>query len=161
VLPDDPPPIVVSAFGPRAATLAGEIGDGFMNTAPDRELLDEFETAGGAGKPTYGKVDVCFAASEEEARRTAHRTWPTSALPGELGQILPLPAHFEQAVELVTEDLVADTILCSPDPARHVEALQAYVDAGYSHVLVQQCGPEQEPFVRLYEREVLPELRRA
>src|SRR3954470_5989633 len=34
-LPDEPPPIVVSGFGPHSAALAGRIADGYWNTAPD------------------------------------------------------------------------------------------------------------------------------
>ena len=34
-LPDDPIPVFVAAGGERAATLAGEIGDGLIGTAPD------------------------------------------------------------------------------------------------------------------------------
>jgi hypothetical protein len=39
------------------------------------------------------------------------KLWPTEQLPGELAQILPTPAHFEQAVELVSEDMVAEAAL--------------------------------------------------
>jgi hypothetical protein len=73
---------------------------------------------------------------------------------------LPLPKHFEAVAELVTEDAVAEVVTCGPDPARHVQALQKYVDAGYTHVCVHQVGPDQEGFMRFYEREVLPRLVR-
>ena len=39
--------------------------------------------------------------------KTVHRLWPNEALPGELAQVLPTPAHFEQAAELVTEEMIA------------------------------------------------------
>src|SRR5206468_1743788 len=65
--PDAPPPVVVSGFGPRSAALAGRIGDGYWNTAPDPELLGVFRDAGGAGKPAYGKLDTCVAADEATA----------------------------------------------------------------------------------------------
>ena len=35
-------------------------------------------------------------------------------------------------------------------------AIQEYVDAGYDHVYVHQIGPDQEGFLKFYEREVLP-----
>jgi alkanesulfonate monooxygenase SsuD/methylene tetrahydromethanopterin reductase-like flavin-dependent oxidoreductase (luciferase family) len=46
--PPIPPPIHVSAFGPNAAALAGRIGDGFVTMTPDRDLVEEFRSAGGA-----------------------------------------------------------------------------------------------------------------
>jgi G6PDH family F420-dependent oxidoreductase len=39
-LPREDVPLVVAAGGQRAATLAGEIGDGLVGTAPERELVD-------------------------------------------------------------------------------------------------------------------------
>src|SRR4026207_1547621 len=38
-LPEEAVPIVVAASGPKAATLAGEIGDGLISTAPEQELV--------------------------------------------------------------------------------------------------------------------------
>jgi hypothetical protein len=72
---------------------------------------------------------------------------------------LPLPRHFEQAAELVSEEDVADSVICGPDPERHIQALQEYVDAGYTHVYAHQVGPDQEGFLRFYESHVLPKFR--
>src|SRR5688572_31760917 len=41
-------------------------------------------------------ISVCWGEDERQAKRTAHEWWPTSAIPGQLGQELALPAHFEQ-----------------------------------------------------------------
>jgi coenzyme F420-dependent glucose-6-phosphate dehydrogenase len=155
-LPDEPPPIVVAAGGPAAAELAGRIGDGFVGTSPQAELIELFENAGGAGKPRYGQVTVCFGEREDEARRTAHEWWPNIGIPGELGQVLPQPAHFEQAAANVTEEAVAEVVACGPDPERHLEFLQRFADAGYDHLFIHQVGPDQDGFLRFYEREVLP-----
>jgi G6PDH family F420-dependent oxidoreductase len=158
--PEEPPPIYLAAGGPRAAQLAAERADGMVGTAPDRELLAEFDRAGGRGKPRYGEVTVCWAEREEAARRTVRAVWPIAAISGGAMQELPLPSNFEGIAELVTEDALAPMVACGPDPARHVEALRKYVDAGYTHVCVHQVGPEQEGFMRFYEREVLPRLAR-
>jgi G6PDH family F420-dependent oxidoreductase len=155
-LPDEPPPIAVAAAAPRAAELAGEVGDALVSTAPKRDLVEQFEDAGGKGKPRYGQVTVCWAESEEEGRRTACEWWPNIGLKGDLNQELALPEHFEQASEHVTEEDVASTVPCGPDPERHIEAIKEYEEAGFDHVYVHQVGPEQEGFLRFYEREVLP-----
>jgi G6PDH family F420-dependent oxidoreductase len=160
-VPESPPPVVISGFGPRSAALAGRIGDGYWNASPDTELLAAFHDAGGRGKPAYGKLDTCVAETDEEARRIAFETWPTSALGGEIGQQLAMPEHYEQAAANATEEQVAEGILCSNDPAQHVAALREFFDAGYERVPVQQCGQDQDRLLDLYEREVLPELRLA
>jgi len=157
-LPDEPPPIMVAASGPKAAEAAGRIGDGLINTAPDAQVAQTFERSGGAGKPRYAQVTVCWARDEAQARRTAHEIWPNAGLTGELSQELPTPAHFEQAVELVTEDAVAEQVVCGPDPERHIAQIRKYLDAGYDHVYVHQVGPDQEGFFEFYSRSVLPRL---
>jgi coenzyme F420-dependent glucose-6-phosphate dehydrogenase len=157
-LPDQPPPIVVSGFGPRSIELAGRIGDGYMNTKPDAQSVALFRSAGGEGKPCYGKLDVCIAETEAKARRIVLETWPTSALKGELAQVLPVPAHFEQAVANVTEEDVAQSMLCSQDPDDHVAALKEFADAGFDSVVVQQAGTDQQRFFEFYESAVLPRL---
>jgi G6PDH family F420-dependent oxidoreductase len=155
-VPDRPPPIVISGFGPHSAEMAGRIGDGYWNTAPDRELLGVFNRAGGEGRPAYGKLDTCVAEDDATARRIAHETWPTSALGGEIGQQLAMPEHYEQAAQSVTEEEVAEGILCSGDASRHIDALREFEEAGYDSVCVQQCGQDQERLIAFYEREVFP-----
>jgi len=158
-LPEAPPPIVVAAAGPEAATLAGRIGDGFCGTAPDEDLIARFEAAGDGDPGTrarYGQITVCWAESEEQARRTSMEWWPNAGLPGELGQVLPQPAHFEQAAQLVTEAQLAESIACGPDPDVHLDFIRRFVEAGYDHVFLHQVGPDQDGFIRFCERELLP-----
>lgn len=154
-LPEEPTPVIVAAGGPRSAELAGRIGDGLCATSPEGSTVETFARAGGSGKPRYGKMTVCWAADEASARRTAHELWAFSSLPGELGQELPSPEHFEQAVQIVSEDLVAETVVCGPDSQRHRAKLQEYIDAGFDHVYVHQIGPDQRGFLDFYAREVL------
>ncbi|QLH78455.1 TIGR03557 family F420-dependent LLM class oxidoreductase [Halosimplex rubrum] len=154
--PDDPPSIHVAAGGPRTATTAGRIGDGFVGAGPASEHIERFEEAGGEGKPKYAEMAVCWAEDEAEARRTAHEQWPNAAMPG-VGSELPTPAHFEQTAEMVSEDDVAEAVVCSPDPADHVEEIETYLDAGYDHICVHQIGPDQVGFFEFYEDEILPE----
>ena len=155
-LPDELPEIVVAANKPRAAQVAGRLGDGLCSTAPDASVVEQFRAAGGEGKPCYGMVHVCYAEDEAKARRMAYEVWPNGAIGGDLGQELPRPAHFEQAAAMVTEDAVAEKVACGPDPERHLQAIQEFVDAGFDHVYVHQVGPEQDAFFRFAERELLP-----
>jgi G6PDH family F420-dependent oxidoreductase len=157
-LPDTPPPIIVAAAGPKAARLAGRIGDGLINPAGDASVVEAFQASGGRG-PRYLQVSVCWNEDEAEARRMAHRLVPSVALPGELGNLLPTPAHYEQATGLVTEDEVAKVVTCGPDPQQHIQRIQAGIDAGYDHVHVYQVGADQEGFFRFYEREIMPAFR--
>jgi coenzyme F420-dependent glucose-6-phosphate dehydrogenase len=154
-LPEEPLDVVFAAAGREAAALAARAGDGLVSTAPDGALVEAYRDAGGDG-PRYGQLTVCVAESEEKARRTAHEWWPNAGLEGPLSQELPLPSHFEEASAMVTEDAIAEQVVCGPDPERHLEGIRKYVDAGFDHVYVHQIGPDQESLFELYESEVLP-----
>jgi G6PDH family F420-dependent oxidoreductase len=152
-LPEQPPPVLVSGFGPKAIELAARIGDGYCTTSPDKDAIDLYRSEGGKG-PVQAGTKVCFMADEDEARATAHRLWPNEALPGELAQVLPTPAHFEQACELVTPDLLSPPL--GPDLDTHAATLQEYADAGVDELFVQQIGPEQDAFFTSWAKEILP-----
>lgn len=157
--PEEPVQVMVAAAGPKAAELAGRAGDGLICTSPDAELIKAFDAAGGAGKPRYGQFTCCWATSEHDAARTALRVWPNGAIPGELGQELPLPRHFEQAAQLVDEQAIARSVVLGPDPQRYLDKLQEWTDAGVDHVYIHQIGPDQEGFLAFAERELIPRQR--
>jgi coenzyme F420-dependent glucose-6-phosphate dehydrogenase len=50
-VPDKPIEIAVAAGQPVAARLAGRMGDALISTAPDADVVQRFEKAGGNGKP--------------------------------------------------------------------------------------------------------------
>ena len=157
-LPDEPPPIAIAAAQPKAAELAGRAGDALIAVSPESETVEQFEQAGGNGKPRYAQVTVCYAESEEEAKKTAYEIWPNGGMEGALGQELAIPEHYEAAAQLLTEDDVAETVICGSDPERHLEAIREYEQAGFTHVYVHQVGRDQESFLRFYADKVMPEL---
>jgi G6PDH family F420-dependent oxidoreductase len=158
-LPPSPPPIIVSGFGPKAIRLAARIGDGYCTTQPDAEAVKLFRSEGGDGKVVQGGLKVCWGEDEARARATVHRLWANEGLPGELAQILPTPEHFEQASSLVTEDEAVAAVPCGPDVERHVAAIEAYAEAGFDELYVNQIGPDQEAFFAAYAERVLPRVR--
>jgi G6PDH family F420-dependent oxidoreductase len=164
-MPAAPPPVYLSGFGEQSATLAGRIGDGYISTMPDTDLLGTFRSAGGAGKPTQAGYKVCWSDDDAAAVATAHRLWANSGLPGECAQVLPSPRHFEQLSQLVTPDMTRESIAYGNDVQRHVQAFRPFADAGLDEVYISQMGGTDpassvEGFFRFYRDSVLPELRR-
>jgi G6PDH family F420-dependent oxidoreductase len=157
-LPDEPPPIYISGFGPQATALAARIGDGYITTSPDTELLGQFREQSG-GKPAQIGQKACWAPTHNEGVEIAHRLWSNSGLPGELAQVLPSPQHFEQASELVTTEMTAESVTCGPDVDAHVEALLPAVEAGFEEVYVANMGPHYADMIAAYGEHVLPALR--
>jgi len=58
----------------------------------------------------------------------------------------------------VTEDKVAESVPCGPDPGPVVDKLRTYADAGYTNVYLHQIGPDQQGFFGFWERELRPAL---
>jgi G6PDH family F420-dependent oxidoreductase len=156
-LPDTPPDILVSGFGPESTKLAARIGDGFMTVSPDAESVRTYREAGGTGL-VQGGLKVCWAADADAARKTAHRLWAHELVPGQFAQDAPTPAHFEQISALVTEDMVAEQVVHGPDPQPYVEAIREYADAGFDELYIGQMGPDQEGMIRFLREQVLPQL---
>lgn len=156
-VPDTPPPVIVSAFGPKAAEVAARIGDGMATTSPDDEVISTFRDAGGEG-PVIAFVKICWGPDEQGCRELIHRLWPNSGLPGELAQELKTPAHFEQASELVDEETAVGSTSVGPDPEVHAASLRTYLEAGATELHVQQIGTAQEDMYRFLQSEVLPRL---
>ena len=157
-LPDEPPPIIVAAAGARATELAARAGDGLFGLAPDREMIERFERAGGEGKPRFGQLHVCWGENEDEAKHTALEWWPNALVAGGATWELPLPSHFEAASDWAGPDDIAEAVVCGPDPERHAEAIREFAAAGYDHVYLHQVGPDQEGFLDFAQRELLPRL---
>jgi G6PDH family F420-dependent oxidoreductase len=158
-LPDSPPPIIVSGFGPKSVQLAAKVGDGYCTVGPDGDAVEQFRSAASNGAIVQGGLKVCYSQDEHRAVQTVHRLWANESLPGELAQILPTPEHFEQASTLVTEEMIAESVPCGPDLDRQIEQIRAYEQAGFDELYINQIGPEQDAFFEVYRDRVLPCVR--
>jgi G6PDH family F420-dependent oxidoreductase len=158
-LPKEPVRVHVAASGTESAALAGQMGDGLITTAPKAEIVDAFRADGGDGKPTYGQMTICWAATEDEGKKTLHRIWGANGVPGDLSQELPLPMHFEQAAKLVTPESMTESMPVGPDVGRYVDSVRQYLDAGIENVYIHQVGPDQAGFFRFFRDELQPALQ--
>ena len=138
-------PVVVSAFGPRAADLAARIGDGLWTTGGASDTIDDWKAAGGEG-PIYSQIDVCWNGDREAALDTVHRVWRTAGVPGQLSQDLPTPAHFDMAASIVKRDDLAESVILGEDEDRLMEEAGSAIKSGVDHLYFHQIGNDQEAF---------------
>ena len=157
--PDRKPPVVIAAGGPEAARLAARKGEGLVATEPKAELVEAFRSAGGTG-PCYAEVSMCWAASEAEARKTAHHYFRWAVTGWAVQAELPTTRGFEAATKHVTPEIVAQQVTCGPSAEAHLQAIGKFVDAGFDHIILTQVGPQQAGFIEFAERDLLPALRR-
>ena len=158
-LPEQPVEVLISGFGPKATSLAARIGDGYVSTMPDGDLVAQFRSEGGGKKVAQAGFKAAYADSEEEGARLAYQKWPNAGVPGELSQVLPSPKHFEQASQLVTQDMVRESFVCGNDPDAHLQKIAEYADAGFDELYVANTGPHSRGLFDLYAKHILPNHR--
>ncbi len=153
-------PVAVAASGPASVDVAGTHGDALIAVEPDRDLVRLFDEAGGAGKPRYGQLPVCYGPDADECRKLARDQWRWGTLTWPVMANLPDTVAFERASKTVREEDVAELVPCGPDLDQYVEGIQKYIDAGFSHVALVQVGADRQgAFLDWSQRELLPALR--
>jgi G6PDH family F420-dependent oxidoreductase len=152
-LPDEPIELAVAAMQPKAAELAGRIGDSFVNVTPDEELVAKFDAGGAKGRSKYGQVTGCFAKTEDEARKKVAEVWPNALVEGAASQELPYPEHFEQVAE--AGDPADLEMPLGSDPEPWLEQIKAFEEAGFTHVYLHQIGQDQDAFFEFAKRELI------
>lgn len=155
-LPEKPVEILVSGFGPKAIEVAARIGEGYISVSPDADAVREFRSSGGGDRVCQAGFKAAYASSEEEGARIAYEKWPNAGVPGELSQVLPSPKHFEQASQLVTQDMLKEAFVCGNDPQAHLEMIGKYAEAGFDEVYVANTGPNYQGLLDLYAEHILP-----
>jgi hypothetical protein len=105
-------------------------------------------------------VAIAYDTDEDAAIKRAHDQFRWFGLGWKVNADLPNPDSFESATQFVSPDQVAEALSCGPELDAHVEAVKAFVDAGFDEVAIVQIGAEQqELFAKWAEKELLPALR--
>jgi len=168
--PSRPVPVYVAASGPSAATLAGELGDGFICTSgKGMELYrDALLPAVAAGLRASGRQEdgiermielkVSFSDDLQQSREET-RHWAALALSSEEKTGVTDPLELERLAAALPLERVASRWIVSTDPDEHVEKIGVYVALGFRHLVFHAPGPDQERFLRTYAKEILPRLR--
>ena len=161
--PERPPMLVGAAVTPPTAAWVAEWADALITVVqPDEQLdavVEAFRSNGGEGKPMYLQVHVAYAPTEAEARDAAFAQWRQNTLPNSVMTDLAHPAQIAAAATHVTPEDLDGAVRISSDLGRHVEWLRGDVERGFNGLYLHEVGPEQERFVEVFGREVLPRLR--
>lgn len=159
-LPANPVPIGIAVSGKDGLSLAARHADCLISVDPAGDLVDGFNAAGGADKPKYGQLAVCYDPDEGAALKRARDLWRWAASGWHVMSELPDPRSFDAASASVREDDIASMIPCGADTDRYVSAVRRYADAGFTHVALVQIGADsQQDFISWARGELLPALR--
>lgn len=168
--PETPVPIYIAAAGPSASRLAGEMADGFITTsgkAPElyRETLmpnvgEGLQTSGRdmASIDTMIEMKVSFDSDMTKAMEDT-RHWAALALSPEEKTGVEDPIEMEKRADALPAERAASRWIVSTDPEEQVERIAPYIELGFRHLVFHAPGPDQDRFLRMYAKEVLPRLR--
>jgi probable non-F420 flavinoid oxidoreductase len=161
--PERPPMLVGAAVTPPTAAWVAEWADALITVVQTDDQLDAvveaFRSNGGAGKPMYLQVHLAYAPTDAEARDAAFAQWRQNTLPNSVMTELAHPAQISAAASHVKPADLDAAVRISSSPDRHVEWLRRDVERGFDGLFLHEVGPEQERFVEVFGREVLPHLR--
>lgn len=162
-------PLYVAAGGPKAAELAGRLGDGLIATSGKgmdlyRDgLLPGLERGARAAGRDPARIErlievkVSFDSDPKRALADT-RNWSALALPSEEKAGTFDPRVIERLAKAVEEEAHRRWIVSS-DPEAQVAEIRPYVGLGFTHLVFHFPGEDQERALRLYAKEVLPRLR--
>jgi coenzyme F420-dependent glucose-6-phosphate dehydrogenase len=166
--PERRPPVYVAAFGPRAAGIAGRLGDGLWTLADPESapgLIDAYR--GGcddAGKkPGEIILQGGFSwAEDDDAALEAARVWK-AALPHEyyIDDWHDPRAMYEKAEREYSDEDFLEQYIVSSDPEHHVERIREVEKLGPSVVCLQNASGDPLGAFGVYAEKVLPSLRGA
>jgi G6PDH family F420-dependent oxidoreductase len=157
---EQPPRIGIAVSGQQSIALAGTYADAMIAVEPESSFGEQFDAAGGKGKPRIGQVPICWDPSKDKAIERAHDQFRWFGSGWKVNAELPGTSAFAGATQFVRKDDVAESIPCGPDVEAHVQAVRDFVEAGFTDVAVVQIGGDTQPeFLDWAEREFLPAVR--
>lgn len=180
--PREVPPVYVAATAPRMQALAGEIADGCLtpsittpafvrytreNVAADIDIgctvVASIAEDRGEGRDGAREIAGMYLANKVQNIRGAADT--LLELAGlDQDEIRPIAEAMERGGRLAAKAKVTDAILdkCKPiagTPADCIQAIEAYRDAGCTHVMLELWGAKRHDQIRLFAEKVLPRVR--
>ena len=166
--PDQQVPIYLAAGGPKAAALAGQIGDGLIVTSGKGEELyhtllqgmAEGASAAGREPAALAKfIEVKVSYDHDLAyAKDACQPWAALALSAEEKGGTEDPLEMERLAE-GARDRAHTRFIVSDDPDEVVEKIDFYVRLGFRELVFHFPGDDQERALAQFSADVLPRLR--
>ena len=168
-MPEQAPPILVATAGPLNAKKTGRFADGIITVGAPLEKIDGLfakfaEGAREAGKdpdamPKVLQLHMSWAPTDEEALANALDQWPNGGMRFPKADIRS-PHDFAEMAKLVRPEDFAGRMVISSDPDEHRAYIQRFVDLGFDRVYLHNVGRNQEQWIEVFGRDVLPKLVR-
>lgn len=157
------PLIIGAAVSQKTAGWMGSWADGVITVHRPvedlKKVIKAFQDGGGKGKPIYLKVQLSYAATEEEALQGAYDQWRTNVLSPEILDDLWQVKQFDAAAQFIRPEDLKSMVHISSDLQQHRDWIQQYVDLGFERIILHNVNREQERFIRDFGDKVLPHVK--
>ena len=162
--PPRPPLLVGAAVTPETAQWVGEWADALITVSQADETLDKivdaFRSTAGDDKPAFLQAHLAYAPTDDEARRTAHEQWRQNVHPSSITTEVRTVAQMEILGEPIGPEQMDGAVRISASIQQHVDWIGRDLER-FERVYLHEVGREQERFIEVFGRDVLPALRRA
>ena len=166
-MPDAPPPIYIAAAGPVTSKRTGQFADGIITPAANLSKIEGILAKFGEGAKAAGKdpdtmpkllqMHLSWAPTDEQAWENAMTEWPNGGMKFPK-QDIRSPFDFQEMAKLVRREDFEGRMIISSDPDLHRAEIQKFIDAGFDRIYIHNVGRNQEEFIKVFGREVLPKL---
>ncbi|MFE1646942.1 LLM class F420-dependent oxidoreductase [Microbacterium sp. P01] len=143
-VPETPVPIGVAVSGDRSIERFAPLADHLVAVEPDADLITGWNETHGPGSRKIGQIPISWDPDEKTAIARAHDQFRWFAGGWSVNADLPTPAGFAGASAFVRPEDVAESMPCGPDLDKIAEAVQEYVEAGFTDVAIVQVGDEAQ-----------------
>ena len=159
--PDGGVPLAIAVSGQKSIEKFAPLADHLVAVEPDPELIKDWDKAKGTKRSRkIAQIPICWGPDRDAAVQKAHEQFRWFAGGFAVNADLPTPAGFQAASQFVRPEDVAETIPCGPDLDAIAEAVEKYVDAGFTDIAVVQVGDEgQSEFLEQAAGPLLSKLR--
>ncbi|MDA4111882.1 MAG: TIGR03557 family F420-dependent LLM class oxidoreductase [Thaumarchaeota archaeon] len=163
-------PIFVAASGPKAAELAGRVGDGLLTiTNPDdgyfKDLIFPAVERGLKSsvrdkESTFEKNVELQVSFDEDYKKAVQsvRPWAGNVMPIFFNLGVYDPRVVEEHGQFVGDENLAKIWVIATSSEPIIKSIERYAKLGFTGIHITSSSPSQEKFMQLYKKEILPAL---
>ncbi len=168
-----PIPLYIAGLGPQSARLAGEQAHGFVTNELSADKIKNKifpalkDATNAAGKDYDSMEKVLFIpGSYDEDKQKAIRSisfWKGAMIKAFFDVDVHDPRKIEENGQVVGDGIMQSLLLVVvvSSAKEAIEKLQAYVDLGFTEVVITNSNPDRTKLINLLAKEVIPHFSRS
>ncbi|TDS12979.1 TIGR03885 family FMN-dependent LLM class oxidoreductase [Sphingobacterium paludis] len=161
-LPTALPQVIGAALSDRTASWMATWAEGLItiNHAEDtlKKIVSAFRAKNKTGVLAI-KIQTSFAENISIAEKLAWESWRNNVLGTSIQAELSQPKFFDEAGQFVRVDDMKEHVLLGTAADTYIQAIHKYREMGFSKIIFHNVNKNQDSFIDMMGREVLPYVR--